>query len=387
MLLEFEGATDVASAYGAFRTWMFDRALPFWASVGQDQAGLGAREHLSLDGSPAKVGYKRTRVQARQIYAFSHAALLGWSEGKRMAEGGYRFLIRSAQRDGGGWVRRVSPGGETVLDAAIDLYDQAFVLFALAWYARMSGADEPLERARRTTEWIRAHMRQPPQGFYTVLPVEPGPRQQNPHMHLLEASLALYETSGETLYGDLAHELVDLFKTRLFDPRTGALGEFFTDEWAAAAGEAGDHVEPGHQFEWVWILDQYERLTGGDATGEIEALYGGACAHGVDPATAMVWDRTSRGGQVLQRSTRLWPQTESLKAHAVMVTRRGVGATAIPKVVQNLGAHFLSGCPEGAWIDQLDAAGAPTADKIPTSSFYHLFMAFGELERLAKAQA
>ncbi len=85
-----------------------------------------------------------------------------------------------------------------------------------------------------------------------------------------------------------------------------------------------------------------------------------------------------------QRSTRPWPQTESLKAHAVMARRGGDGAALIPLVVRNIGTRFLSGDPAGAWIDQLNAAGTPASDKIPTSSFYHLLMSYAELSRLAE---
>ena len=385
MLAEFENVVDAASARAAFHTWMFERALPFWAGAGWDAPGLGAREHLQIDGSPAAVGYKRMRVQARQIYAFSHAALLGWSEGAGLAQDGYRFITKVGERAEGGWVRRLRPDGDRILDPATDLYDQAFVLFALAWYARLTGGNEPLEQARRTTQWIRGHMRQPPQGFHNVLPPEGGPRQQNPHMHLLEAALALYETSREPLYLELAHELVELFRQQLFDRETGTLGEFFTEHWSPAPGEAGDHVEPGHHFEWVWLLDQYERLTGVDARAEMAALYRVACRHGSDPVTGLVWDRIGRDGRVLQRSTRLWPQTEALKAHVVM-TRLGLARQGvIAEVVRNLGARFLSDRPAGAWIDQFSAAGDAAVDKIPTSSFYHVFMAYGELQRSAGA--
>src|ERR1700759_5420609 len=76
-------------------SWMFDRALPFWSVNGVDSADgapLGFCAHLDLDGSPATVAYKRVRVQARQVYVFSHAALLGWSEGLSVARRGFDFM-------------------------------------------------------------------------------------------------------------------------------------------------------------------------------------------------------------------------------------------------------------------------------------------------------
>ena len=377
--------TDIASSHARFRAWLFDFALPLWASAGHE-GDHGAREYLALDGSAPAIPYKRMRVQARQIYVFSQAALLGWAPGEALARQGYRFITRAGERKDGGWARRLSPVGE-VLDDAVDLYDQAFVLFALAWYVRLTGDADATARARRTMAWIRTNMAAPHGGFHNVVPVEAGPRQQNPHMHLLEATLALFETTGDPYYMAFARDLVELFQTRLFDPATGTLGEFFEADWTPAPRAAGDHVEPGHHYEWVWLLDQYERLTGADASNAIDRLYGFSRRFGEDQATAMVWDVIGRDGRLREQSIRLWPQTEALKAHAVMSRRGFGGAERIPLVVDNLLGRFFQGCPVGAWIDQFDASGAPTADKIPTSSFYHVMMCYAELDRLARLDA
>jgi mannose/cellobiose epimerase-like protein (N-acyl-D-glucosamine 2-epimerase family) len=382
---DFTGVTDVQSANTALHAWMFEHALPFWGKVGHAGTGLGAHEHLKLDGSPSHVTYKRMRVQARQIYAYSHAALLGWAPGEQLARDGYAFITRFGERPDGGWARRLSPSGNHVVDAAADLYDQAFVLLGLAWYSRLTSDNNALQRARRTVEWIRSCMAAAPEGFHNVIPVEPGHRQQNPHMHLLEAVLALQETSGEAYYAEFAEELVALFRDHLFDSKTGTLGEFFTEDWLPAPGEPGDHVEPGHHYEWVCLLDQYERQTGMGATKEIDQLYDFARRHGTDEKTALVWDVVARSGKSRQRSIRLWCQTEALKAHAVMAQRGGDSARLIPRTVRNLGERFLANCPSGTWIDQFDPLGTPISDKIPTSSFYHLFTGYAELRKLATA--
>ena len=83
------------------------------------------------------------------------------------------------------------------------------------------------------------------------------PRRQNPHMHLLEALLALHVATGEKNWLRRAGALVDLFKRRFVDPQTGALIEFFAEDWSAAPGDEGRLREPGHQFEWVWLLFEY----------------------------------------------------------------------------------------------------------------------------------
>ncbi len=378
----FSAVRDVASAHAAFRDWIFGQALPFWGAAGHDGAGRGACEHLRLDGVRADVPFKRMRVQARQIYVFSHAALLGWAEGERLARDGYGFITRQGQREDGSWARMLSRPGD-VIDPAADLYDLAFVLFALAWYARLTGLEEPLQRARRTVDFIRSSMRGPVAGYLNAVPAEPGPRQQNPHMHLLEAALALHDTAGGAAYMDLAGELAALFQEHLFDAKSGTLGEFFADDWSLASGDAGTLVEPGHHYEWVWLLDRYARRSGGPLPAQAGRLYSFAREAGTDARTGLVWDAVGRDGSVRSRASRLWPQAEALKAHVAMARQGLAESEAIVPVARNIGMRFLQGCPSGAWVDQLDVEGKPAATKIPTSSFYHLFMAYAELADLA----
>ena len=44
--------------------------------------------------------------------------------------------------------------------------------------------------------------------------------------------------------------------------RDGALGEYFEEDWTPLRGPVGSVVEPGHQFEWAWVLGEYARLSG-----------------------------------------------------------------------------------------------------------------------------
>ncbi len=374
--------TSIHNAHGRFRHWLFDRALPFWATAGLDGPGLGFHEHLSLLGEPTEVPYKRTRVQARQIYGFSHAALLGWADGIAIAQQGYDFLVAHAARNNGAFARTLGRDG-SMLDATVDLYDQAFILLALAWYARATGLLEPLSRARRLVDWLDQHAKAEV-GYHNSWPMEPGHRQQNPHMHLLEAMLALYETSGEVFYLDHATDLVALLRLHFFDKATGTLGEFFDHSLKPAIGEAGDHIEPGHHYEWVWLLDQYARLTGDNAEDEVAALYAFAEGHGKHPQRNAIVDVLDRAGRIRQASSRLWPHAEAIKAHVAM-TRKGrpAGPRIVAGVEALLDRHFV-GCPPGTWREHFDSRGTPTFDRIPASSFYHIVMAFGELDRFVQ---
>ena len=380
-------APGVLQAQARFRAWMFDDALPVWADIGVDAPGLGFREHLTLEGLPADVPFKRMRLQARQIYVFSHAHLMGFKGGADLAARGYDFIMAHGRRQDGGWVRMLGKQGD-VLDAAADLYDIAFVMLAMAWFSRATGDAEPLRQAKQTLDWVRANMAAPGGGFHDVVPWGAGHRGQNPHMHLLEASLALYEASGDEAYATLAHELVALFRSRFHHAESGTLGEFFDDLLQPAAGEAGSHVEPGHHYEWVWLLEQYARLLGGDVMAESDRLYSFAEAYGRDSSGVPVLDVIGRDGAVRHGTARLWPQTEALKAHATM-TRRGLDVAARMEADLNyLLDRYLSGCPRGMWRDQFAPDGGENiATKIPASSLYHIYVAFADLDALVASKA
>jgi mannose/cellobiose epimerase-like protein (N-acyl-D-glucosamine 2-epimerase family) len=151
----------------AVSRWLFEDALPFWARNGIDRINGGYIEHLRLDGTISDVEFKRIRVIGRQIYVFSQAALLGWSDGIALARHGYEFLTRNAWLGPeGGWARQLDRRG-LVKDPTPDLYDLAFVLFAFGWFYRASGDAEALGWAQRTLDFIESKMRHPRGGFLT----------------------------------------------------------------------------------------------------------------------------------------------------------------------------------------------------------------------------
>src|SRR2546430_12326694 len=140
------------------------------------------------------------------------------------------------------------------------------------------------------------------------------PRRQNPHMHLLEALLALHVATGEKNWLRRAGALVDLFKRRYVDLDTGALIEFFTADWFQAAGTAGALREPGHQFEWVWLLHEYFRLSGDDSvTPYAERLFAFGTQFGIERGEGLggvVFDAVDAAGALTAGTKLLLPPTQ-----------------------------------------------------------------------------
>ena len=368
---------------------MAGAALPLWRSAGHDGPGLGFADDLDGRGRPVRAPRTGVLTQARQIYVYSHAAALGWPHGLAAAASALRFLEAHAWRsDGGGWMRALGRGGG-VADAAVDLYDNAFVLLALAWFARATGSAAPIAAAHRTLNAIEARMRAgDTPGFANAWPPEPGPRLQNPHMHLLEAALALHDATGggEARFTDLARAMVSLFRERLFDPATGTLAELYGPAWQRLHEPyPGRQIWPGHHYEWVWLLHQAEARTGLGARAEARALFAFAQRHGLDAGTGLVRYAVTEEGVPLDRSLRVWPQTERLKAELSMAEHEGRNPAEAARAARLLlRRHLARGAPRGLWFERHgEDGGARAGERIPATSLYHLFVACAELSRAA----
>ena len=374
------------------RPWLIGHLCPFWLACIKDPAG-GFLEELDALGVPVASLRRNTLSQARLTYVFSHAYLLSGDPALgEAARHGIAFLMRAARAPDGGWFRAVSVDGAT-LDNTRDAYDQAFVLFALAWYYRATKDASAIQLADATWRSMQTRLGDAMHGgFFEEF--APGrtemklPRRQNPHMHLLEALLALHVATSEKNWLRRAGTLVDLFRHRFVDPATGALIEFFTADWQQTPG-TGSLREPGHQFEWVWLLHEYCRLTQDQSVAPYaERLFAFGTQFGIDRREGLeaVFDSVDASGTVVADTKLLWPQTEYLKACVARAEWHDDAAAraAIPRHLALIAKAYMR--PDGAsWHNQLARDGTPLTPATPARLLYHLFLAVAEVDRLLNA--
>lgn len=393
---ENRGVGDGASATGGlaaarvsaarYREWIAAKALPLWSTVGFD-AGRGMfHERLDWTGAPQESAPRRAMVQCRQIYVFAHAALLGWlPEGGRLAEIAMDSLLGKfcENRDpSNGFAFSVSAEGR-VVSSVRDAYAHAFVLFAIAWLHRLNGDPRLIDHADRIIAFIDGRLRDPVHGgLYDAAPITDRSKRQNPLMHLLEAYIALEAAAPGRGYIERAKKLVEIFKTRLFLADPGVLLEYFAEDWSAHPDPLKRRIfEPGHHFEWVWLLREYENLTGEDLSVWILQLDRIARQNGL-AGNGLIFDELGTDMRPVKRSHRIWPHTEGAKA---AVARLHAGDGAAPQfaaaMIDALSENFLDKPFAGGWIDQIGADGAPLVDYAPASSLYHLFLAAAETSR------
>jgi mannose/cellobiose epimerase-like protein (N-acyl-D-glucosamine 2-epimerase family) len=363
----------VATGYAGLR-WLTDHAWPLWLAHGVDWQRGAFHENLDLTSLQCNASHRRLRVAARQTYVFANAARHNVPHAKEAVALGLDFLQGPSRLPDGGFAWRFDLDSRPI-DLTRDLYDHAFVLLAFSAAAEVVGADRLRADAVALLDYILVRFAHPYGGYRDSIP-DAHPRLQNPHMHLFEALLAASDAFGGERFFKYASDLAHLFLARLFQAREGALPESF-DEALAPVGQAGRFLaEPGHHYEWIWLLHRYEAVAAAMGVAAdpnlllaADSLFEFAERHGVNPSSGLVVNRLWSDGAVSDDGFRLWPQTERLKA----VARRR--PDRVPAALDALERHF-AGVRAGLWIERMDARGHAIGEPAPATSLYHLTAAF-----------
>lgn len=360
------------------RAWLVDIAAPIWSDRGRTASGLFP-EQMTLDGVPNDE-YFRTFVQARHIYSMVAAGKAGWNgPWRRLADETMRVLIAKAKRPDGFYAHRLNRDAE-VLDARADLYDQAFVLFALGTAGDALAENAFFDEAEALLGRIEMHWSHPQGGFREGEIVDPSVRRQNPHMHLFEAFTVLYEASQRPRFGDAARAVAELCRTKLVDPASGALLEYFKEDWTPMPGDEGRLVEPGHCFEWAWLFERLARSGSQHAVAVSDAMTAFGRRYGIDAQRGVAINEVLTNGRVVNGRARLWPQTERIKVAVLRYHRTG-SEEDLQEVADGwagLRRYFL---PEAQhlWRDKMNEDGSFIEELVPGSSLYHISCAISEM--------
>jgi mannose-6-phosphate isomerase len=359
--------------------WLIADACPLWSTRGVDRVGGGFQELLK--GAEPLTAPRRVRVQPRQVAAFVGASRLGWDgDAAGLAAHGVSYFLSKYRRADGLFRTLIAADGASLDDRAL-LYDQAFVLLGLAEAHRVApqlGADV---EARSLRSLIFCYYKQEGPGFQSD-PEGALPLSSNAHMHLFEACLAWMEVDdADPEWRELADAIGELALTRFIDARSGALREHFDTSWIPRPGLEGRMLEPGHHFEWAWLLLRWSADRRADARQAAQRLIDIGERYGVFnglAVNALLDDFT-----VHDASARLWPQTERLKAAALAA--RLTGERRFRTMALDAAAalsRYLQTPVAGSWYDRITPDGRIVEEPAPASSFYHIVIAVSELTSL-----
>lgn len=360
--------------------WMTSSALPLWMEQGFDRANGSAHERLTPDGLPDTGCPKRVRVQARQMFVLACASQRGWLEGAAGIVADLdHFVARYARHPSAPHVYvHVLNSDNGIHDPRQDVYDLAFFLLACAWRFRAFNDSTALRKAEALIQHLDAYIKGP-KGGWLEGDYSTDVRRQNPHMHLLEAFIALYDATNDGRWLARAGEIFSLFENYFYDPRNGVLLEYFHQDWRPLSEDEGQEVEPGHMLEWVWLLYQYSQRSGAPVERYTKTLYQRALQWGTDRDSGLLYDAVSCQGKVLKASKRCWPITELIKASLCQARAGDYAAEEhAARGIKLLFEYYFNDKIPGLYIDQLDADNRVVNNLAPASTLYHLMVATTE---------
>jgi mannose-6-phosphate isomerase len=358
---------ELTTLFTTVRQHFHDVIVPMWQGPGWNAELALPYESLDAEHTPLPPQRYRAMACARQLYVF--ASLIGEVP---QAEERASALFRSLQRhfhdaEHGGWFYSIDPQGAP-LDTGKDLYTHAFILFACAHY--WGKVREPLvESTLNAALEVVTRRFATGDGLYEASlgrdwsTCQSGPLQ-NPLMHLAEAFLAVLSVRDDTHVRQALLSLCDAMSRQFVDPGQRVMMEKplkAVDNW----------FEPGHQFEWYFLLASSPLLQGGKLHAALELSFSLTEEHGVDPDGGAVCAMLSLEPQTTPRDAtqRIWAQAEYLRA----LTLRSGSDSALLRQLQALQQQFLH--PRG-WNECLDANGNVSRRDMPSTTPYHLLTCY-----------
>jgi len=376
----------ILSSFEILSLKLLYRWVPKWHQAFSDHAQGGFYERLDPKFKPILTGQRRLLTQCRQLAIYSHAATMrpGLIQKESLTELFDHICTKYRDEKTGGWFFSVDDKLNPH-DKTNDLYTLSFVIFACAHYGRATGDVWAHDVAVQVIEFINQNFRTPGQpGLAEALDADLKPlpkiRRQNPHMHLLEACLFAGETWGDPVFKAIADEMVDLFDRYFY--RDGALVEFFNDDLTPHT-EQGNRIEPGHYFEWIWLLKKH----GSNHDRACEDMLRWANTHGWDSAHGGIYDVLAPDGAVIVDTKRIWAFTEAMKANALMLDC-GFDRDALKDRMRAVIAVFESRYMQerGFWTEWLSRDLMPQTDFMPGTTVYHVYFGIIETCRILRGR-
>lgn len=373
------------STFQPLKSKLVKRWCPKWYEAFQDPLLGGFYERLNRNFKPLLTGQRRLVSQCRQLSIYSHLAAHEKLNDYKTLKDLFQFIVEHYHDARTGlWWFSIDDAGN-VKDRYADLYALSFVIFSFSHYYRATGDQRATSLARQVLDLIDRDFRMTGlPGLAEAIDEDHKPlpklRRQNPHMHLLEACLFAYDIWAAPEFLKMADDMTRLFYAHFYDPRSKSVIEFFTDDLKPHP-EEGHKIEPGHAFEWVWLLKKHARLHGvidrEDATA-LQLLLN-ANAKGWDVEHGGIYDALDPSGNVLADTKRIWPFCEALKANTLMINAapdRQEIKDRVAEMIAVFNDKYMD--DRGFWTEWLSRDLQSSTDYMPATTPYHVY--FGIME-------
>jgi cellobiose epimerase len=340
---------------------LFQNILDRWYPLDIDTLYGGYISEFMRDWSPGGgSGEKALVQQARHVWATSRV-YESYPERKEYldyADHGFLFLRdRMWDETYGGFHAYCTKEGDPVARSLDDkrIYGEAFGVYGLSQYFRVSGNKEALELAKKTFLWMEEHAHDNQYGGYFEMlhrdgsPVVPGETVESPgtfgaglkdynsSIHIMEALTELYLVWPDTLVRKRLEEMFFLIRDTFVHP-DGYLRLYFRPDWTLVTPDRRvnesepeswflDHFTYGHDVETAYLLLETSHSLGmgiDETTHQIaKKLVDHSLASGWDTVNGGFFDAGlagENGIRIVNDHKSWWGQVEGMNALLLMHT-------------------------------------------------------------------
>ncbi|MCE6991318.1 AGE family epimerase/isomerase [Dyadobacter sp. CY323] len=247
----------------AFKTELI-AILDYWEKYAPDLEKGGFYGRVNYENQADKDSARSVVLTGRILWTFSLAHRL-FKEAKylTLADRAYQQLVRyffDAEHGGVYW--SVKADGSP-LETKKQIYGNAFAMYGLSEYYRVTHYPPALEKAKDLFNLIEKHAFDAVNGGYReafsrdwsatddyILSKRPWIKSMNTHLHLVEAYTNLYSVWPDKKLKKQTADMLEAIIKRIVNPETASMQLFFDETW-----KAKDHiVSYGHDIEASWLL-------------------------------------------------------------------------------------------------------------------------------------
>jgi len=301
--------------------------LPFWMTKMIDSADGGFYGRIDGNGSIQKDADKGCVLNARILWTFSSAyRILKKSEYLRTAERSKDYLLNNfVDRKYGGvyWLIDHSGG---MKDGKKQIYAQAFAIYGLTEYYRVTGDQICLDKAIDLFRLIEKYSYDNElDGYFEAFSREWGitddlrlstkdaneKKTMNTHLHVLEAYTNLYRIWKDEFLKKRLSGLITIFTDKIVNNQTYNLNMFFDEEW----NDKTDLVSYGHNIESSWLIYEAAQVLGDKVlTDKVKGIclkIADASKAGIMKDGSMIYEKFFNTGRI-DSDRHWWVQAETV---------------------------------------------------------------------------
>lgn len=256
--------------------------LPFWMNLRDDACG-GYYGWMDQTLTLNKKAEKGCILNSRILWFFSEAAMaLDSGTLRSYADHAYAFLrCHCMDRDNGGIFWSMTYDGYP-LDTTKHTYNQAFAIYALSAYYRLTADPEALDLAMALFHLIEDHCTDEI-GYLEAFAADWQPesneklsengvladKTMNTLLHVFEGYSGLYQATQNPAVGSAMERILTIYAEKVYDPQRHRQRVFFDENYNSIL----DLYSYGHDIESSWLMDWGCGLLGNSArSAEISAI-------------------------------------------------------------------------------------------------------------------